>query len=141
MDADSDADDLVDYFIIEDSSFHPTNEYTSFTTYTGRHSSSVTINLRYRLRCRGNWHGYDCNVYCVDQNTDTAHLECSLDGSLVCIAGWQDFSTQCTVRKSPLSLSHTLTHSKSSLSLSGTPTTTKCENHYVKIIVPLNSLD
>lgn len=97
MDADNDADDLVDYFIIEDSSFLPTNEYTTFTTYTGQHSSSVMLRLRYRLRCRGNWHGYNCDIYCVDQDTDTAHLECALDGSRVCMDGWEDLSTQCTI--------------------------------------------
>ena len=99
MDADNDADDLVDYFIIEDPSFLPTNDYTTFTTYTGQHSSSVTLRLRYRLRCRGNWHGYNCDIYCVDQDTDTAHLECALDGSRVCMDGWEDLSTQCTIRE------------------------------------------
>lgn len=108
LDADSDADDLVDYFIIEESSFLPTNEYSSFSTYTGEHSSSVSINLRYRLRCRGNWHGHDCNVHCVDQNTDTAHLECALDGTYVCMDGWQDLSTQCTIREP--NDTHTHTH-------------------------------
>ena len=107
MDADNDADDLVDYFIIEDSSFLPTNEYTTFTTYTGQHSSSVTLRLRYRLRCRGNWHGYNCDIYCVDQDTDTAHLECALDGSRVCMDGWEDLSTQCTIREFK---THTHTH-------------------------------
>ena len=99
MDQDSDAEDLVDYFIIEESSFLPTNEYTEYTTYYGHHSSSVTIRLRLKLRCRGNWHGYDCNLKCVDENTDTAHLECALDGTHMCMEGWTDLSTQCTVRK------------------------------------------
>jgi hypothetical protein len=99
LDADNDADDLVDYFIMEEPSFLPTNEYTDYTTYRGENSNDVTIRLRYRLRCDGNWHGHDCNVNCVDQDTDTAHLECALDGSYVCMEGWADLTTQCTVRK------------------------------------------
>jgi hypothetical protein len=97
LDADNDADDLVDYFIMEEPSFLPTNEYTDYTTYRGENSNDVTIRLRYRLRCDGNWHGHDCNVNCVDQDTDTAHLECALDGSYVCMEGWADLTTQCTV--------------------------------------------
>ena len=36
---------------------------------------------------------------CEDQDTATAHLMCAPDGSYVCMAGWQDLSTDCTVRK------------------------------------------
>ena len=99
FDFDVEADDLVDYFIIDVSTLLPTGQYSSFVTYNGESSSSVQIRLRYKLQCRDGWYGHNCNVECVEVNTDEAHLECALDGSQVCMDGWQDLSTDCTVRE------------------------------------------
>lgn len=99
LDADADTDDLIDTWIIEVPTLLPTFEWSDFTPYTGTTSNNAQITLRYRLRCRGNWHGHNCNIRCVDVDTDSAHLECALDGSHVCMDGWQDLSTDCTVRE------------------------------------------
>ena len=99
LDEDTDADDLIEIWFIEEPTFLPTNEWTEFTTYTGTTDNEAQITLRFRLRCRGDWHGYLCNIRCEDVNTDIAHLECALDGSYVCMGGWQDLSTDCTVRE------------------------------------------
>ena len=99
QDADNDADDTIDNWIINVPTLIPNNEWSDYTTYIGIFPNGAEFRLRYRLRCRGNWHGYNCDIRCVDQDTETAHLECALDGSYMCMEGWQDLSTNCTVRK------------------------------------------
>lgn len=99
LDADPDANDLIDYWIINVPTFLPTGNWTAFTTYYGETSNNAQFSLRYRLQCRSTWFGPQCNVRCHNINTDSAHLMCNFNGEHVCMEGWQDMSTQCTVRK------------------------------------------
>ena len=98
-DSDADADDLVDYFIINVPSFTPTDVYSASTTYEGEFHDSVQITLRYRLRCQDGWYGNNCDVQCNVVNTPGTHLECAPDGSIVCMDGWRDLSSDCSIRE------------------------------------------
>lgn len=99
LDADPDANDLIDYWIINVPTFLPTGNWTDFTTYYGETSNNAQFTLRYRLECRSNWYGAQCNVRCENMDTDSAHLMCDFNGNHICMDGWQDISTDCTVRK------------------------------------------
>lgn len=48
------------------------------------------------VACEGGFFGADCNTFCIKRDDSTGHFECGADGSIVCLAGYQNPATNCT---------------------------------------------
>ena len=57
--------------------------------------ASLTID-NIRVICKENYTGSDCgNIVCEPQDDSTGHFNCTTDGNIVCLPGYQDPETNC----------------------------------------------
>ncbi len=52
--------------------------------------------LSFRVNCAENYYGIDCNTFCMESNDSFGHYYCNQDGSIACLMGYTDPSTNCT---------------------------------------------
>ena len=91
-----DPNDEVDIINIW-STIHPSDEFTSVTSYTGV-NNKVTMQLQLRLQCQTNWYGNRCYVHCVPPSPDIGqHYVCDDNGNLVCMEGYS--GDLCNIRE------------------------------------------
>ena len=65
------------------------------TTYSGI-SGYASIDLSFHVSCTENFYGSDCGTLCVERDDALGHYNCSSEGELVCLAGYQNPLTNCT---------------------------------------------
>ena len=98
-DNDNDPTDLqlVDTIFIEEPNIQPGSSFSNIVVYSGSvQNTIVQIELSFRLRCRNNYFGDNCETLCIPQDNDVGHFACDVSGNVVCLAGYSDAETQCT---------------------------------------------
>lgn len=99
MDADNprgpSGDDIVDTIII-DVNISLATTFTTPTIYTGA-AQYAQMELSFRVMCTENFYGQDCSKFCEARNDSAGHYTCDAQGNRVCLTGYQDPSSNCTV--------------------------------------------
>lgn len=54
------------------------------------------LSLSVDLECSENFYGPDCGVKCVGRNDILGHFHCDENGTMVCLDGFNNASTNCT---------------------------------------------
>lgn len=80
-------------------SLMPNSTFTPRRQYTGIYRNS-RIELSLRLQCSSDLYGNNCTTFCVARNDSEGHYSCGLNGEKICLSGWSEPSSNCTVRKS-----------------------------------------
>lgn len=60
-------------------------------------STYSKIKFDYRVTCDSHYYGSGCANLCRPRDDQFGHYTCSSNGSIICLAGWQD--TYCLKRK------------------------------------------
>ena len=79
-------------------SLMPNSTFTPRQHYVGIYGSS-RIELSFRLQCSSNLYGNNCTTYCVARDDSEGHYSCGPNGEKLCLNGWSEPSSNCTVRK------------------------------------------
>ena len=88
-------DDFLDDIFISQI-LEPSTGFTTAADYVGV-NNRVTVNMRFRVDCSTNYFGNDCNTFCVAMNNDVnGHYICNSDGSIQCLAGFEQPENNCT---------------------------------------------
>ena len=59
--------------------------------------SKSTFTASFTLRCGGGYHGPNCTVYCKPSDSnELGHYSCHNNGSIQCLEGYQNETTNCT---------------------------------------------
>ena len=86
-DVDIDNLDLIDR-VVTDFRLSPNPSFTPTVTVRGFYGI-VTMQFKFRVTCRVNYHGSDCGTYCVPQDSDElGHYTCDSNGRRVCRSGY-----------------------------------------------------
>ena len=57
---------------------------------------AVFFELNFELECVEGFYGTDCGVMCTPREDDLGHYTCDSTGSIECLDGFTDISTNCT---------------------------------------------
>ena len=95
---------LIDNIFIE-LTLDVTGPLTQMQTYNGANGVAM-VEMRFDAKCAVGFVGSDCttcadgfngpNCMCMDTDDATGHYTCNQDGSIICLTGYQDETTDCT---------------------------------------------
>lgn len=57
---------------------------------------SVFFQINFELECIQGFYGPDCGLMCTPRDDDLGHFTCNSNGTIECLDGFTDTSTNCT---------------------------------------------
>ena len=92
-----DSDDLIDRVVVN-MTLGVSDSFTSIVRYNGWYNRA-NMQMSFRVRCQTNYYGATCDRLCVPRDDSGGHYTCDEDGNRVCLSGYTDTSSLCTVCK------------------------------------------
>ena len=66
----------------------------------------VTLEARARVFCGTNFYGPTCREFCIERDDSFGHYTCNSDGSITCLEGYTDTTSNCLTRESATQTEH-----------------------------------
>ena len=86
--------DKIDDIILE-IALNVSGRSFSRTTFAGR-SGYASMDMSFHVSCAENFYGSDCGILCVERDDALGHYNCSSEGEIICLDGYQNQLTNCT---------------------------------------------
>ncbi len=80
----------------------PGNVFIDSGVLTG--GNNLFLRLKYRVLCVEDYFGPSCITFCQETDSARGHYTCDGSGNIMCLEGYSDPSTNCTVGKTISSL-------------------------------------